>query len=172
MRYLCILIALSAMSLDVYAESSEPAVRPLDAWADETLARATQRSAVVRALVAEIQAANVIVHIETAQTMPNGVAGYTRFVAAGNGYRYVRVTLTRTLPPQYRAAILGHELQHVWEIAASGAADADGVRQLFERVGTRNSDRPGSFETLEAVVVERRVSKELRGPRLPVPGSR
>jgi hypothetical protein len=171
-KYLCILIALSAMSLDVYADNSEPAVRPLDAWAGETVTRATASSTVVRSLVAEIQAANVIVHVETAQVMPTEVAGYTRFVAAVNGYRYVRVTLARNLPPRYRAAILGHELQHVWEIAASGAADTEGVRRLFERLGSKNNSRAESFETKEAVVVERRVSKELRGPRLPVPGSR
>ena len=171
MRYLCVFIALGAMSVNVYAEGPS-AVRPIDPWAGETLDRATRGSAFVRQLVAVIENENVIVHVVTAMVMPPGLGGMTQFVTAGNGYRYLRVTLLRSLDPQERATLLGHELQHACEIAASGAADHDAVRRLFEDLSGRTHGRDLLFETKAAMMAERRVLRELRGRSASVPGSR
>ena len=167
MRYLCLLIALGAMSVDVCADALPPAVRPLDAWAAESLARATQRSALVRELLATIASGHVVVHVETAAVMPAGLGGMTRFVSTSHGFRYLRITLLRGLEPRERATMLGHELQHASEIAESSASDQDGVRRLFEDLnGVAHSHRV-SFETRAAVIAERQVSLELRSRSVP-----
>ena len=57
-----------------------------------------------------------------------------------------------------RAAILGHELQHACEVAASPADDATRIRQLFEGEGRRHG---AYFETGAAVMVEKNIRKEL-----------
>lgn len=172
MRYWCLFFALCAMSVDVYADDRPPAVRPLDAWAAESLARATGRSALVRSLIATIDSEHVVVHVETAAVMPDGLGGVTRLVGNSHGFRYLRITLLRGLEPRERATMLGHELQHACEIAASGAADQEAVRRLFENLNGLAHGHRVSFETRAAVIAERQVSLELRGSRLPVPGSR
>jgi hypothetical protein len=169
MRYLCILALLLVPSVAVAGERLTP--RPLDPITADALARALTRSAVVRSLVATLEASDVIVHIESSRLMPAGIAGTTRFVTTRGGYRYVRVTIGADLPRDARVAILGHELQHACEVAQSEADDVEGLRQMFLREGSHDGDY---FETERAVEIERMVRLELRASHLParsaVPG--
>lgn len=135
-------------------------VRALDPWAVESLRRVATRSPLARQLIHRLDRSNVIVHVVTDLGMPAHLAGTTRFVAQRAGYRYVRVTIDRQLLPDARAAILGHELQHALEIAVSDAADHDGVRRLYERIGKRVDGRE-HFETVAATLAGRRVWTEL-----------
>ena len=162
MRYWCLFFALCAMSVEVYAEGREPAVRPLDAWAEESIARASGRSALVRDLIATLEENHVVVHVETSAVMPEGLGGMTRFVTASHGFRYLRITLLRRLETRERAAMLGHELQHAREIAESGADDQKAVQRLFEDLNGQAHGHRISFETKAAVIAERQVSIELR----------
>jgi hypothetical protein len=135
--------------------------RPVDAWADAVFALARQRSALVRDMVSELEASNVIVHIESSRLLPSGVGGTTRFVTSQGGYRYLRISLSIWLPPSDRVAILGHELQHAVELARSNVTDRDGVRRLLHAEGylVRGDD---FFETREALRVEKRIRMESR----------
>lgn len=162
MRELCLFIALGAMSIPVYAQEHH-GPRPLDPWAAESIERGVAHSILVRELIDTLDQSRVVVHIETAQVMPVGVAGMTRFVAASGGYRYVRITLARDLPPRERAAILGHELQHACEIAASPATTPEGLKRWFEKLGARVSNHSEFYETRAAVDAGRRATRELDG---------
>jgi hypothetical protein len=154
----CFLIVF-LLCVDPFAAAAGPLTpRPVDSVAAETFALALSRSAVVRALVATLQQSNVIVHIESSLRLPAGIGGTTRFVAARGGYRYVRITIGSGLAKTARTAILGHELQHACEIAASEADDVEGLEQVFARSGRRNGD---FFETAVAIETERRVRLEL-----------
>ena len=172
MRYLSIVVLLFVPSVVVAGEPLTP--RPLDPIAAETFARALSRSAVVRSLAATLEQSNVIVHIESSMQMPAGIGGTTRFVTTRGGYRYVRITIDSDLSKTERTVILGHELQHACEIAASEANDVEGLRQMFTREGARDGN---FFETSGAIEVERRVRVEMtarHGARYPaqsaVPG--
>ena len=156
MRYSCIALLLFVPSL-VRAEPA-PNVRPTDPLSQQTLARALERSAIVRALVADLQATNVIVHIDTGM-LPAGIGGTTRFVASRAGHRYLRVTMASSLRGDLRVILLAHELEHAREIAQSSAADLAGLFRLFEGRGFRNGHR--SYETMSALRVERRIRQEL-----------
>lgn len=134
-------------------------VRPVDPLAADALDLALTRSSIVRALVAALDAAHVVVHIQSSRDLPPGLAGTTRFVVSRGGYRYLRITINAQLSRDQRMSILAHELQHAREIADSGAQDVQSVKRWFERAG-RGDGR--CFETRAAIDVERAVWMELR----------
>ena len=136
--------------------------RPLDPLAVETLAHATERSAITRTLIEHLESSNVIVHIETAAPLPYGIGGMTRFVTSRGGYRYLRISLAAGLPLGQRSAILAHELQHAWEVARSPATNVAEMKRLFENEGHRAGEY---YETRAAIEIERNVRMELTAGR-------
>lgn len=155
--YLCLATGVSAQTVRT--------PRPLDPLAAEAFAQAMAGSALVRVLVHQLGASNLVVHIESSRSLPFGVSGTMRFVTSRGGYRYVRIQLATGLRPEARAAILGHELQHACELAASDAHDLAAVRRLYEATGHHPGHSPDVFETRAALAVERQVRAELRFER-------
>ncbi len=160
MRYWSIVLLLLWPSL-TFAED-EYAVRVLDPVAAAMLAQAVERSAIVRALVHQLQHSNMIVHIEATRNLPSGIGGITRFVASRGEYRYLRISLSLWLPPADRVAIVGHELQHALEVAQSLSVNAAEVRKWFETSGFRVRVSHDLFETSAALQIEKRIRQELR----------
>lgn len=138
-------------------------VRTLDAWATEALRIGIERSQTVRDLITDLEASDVIVHVETRVTLPLGVAGTTRLAVATASHRYVRVVLLRDPLPVMRVAVLGHELQHVREIARSGVRDIEGMRQLFDTIGRPSRGEGAAYETVAAIDVSHVVWHEVHG---------
>ena len=136
--------------------------RPLDPLAAETFDQALAGSPLVRDLVRQLEGSNLVVHIESTRQLPTGISGTMRFVTHRGGYRYVRISLAVEVRPESRAAILGHELQHACEVAASDASDVDAVRRLYQSSGHRRFAGVDTFETRAAMMVERQVKMELR----------
>lgn len=160
MRYLSIVFVFAFSSI-VHADPLY-SVRPVDPLSSETLNVAISRSAVARSLIETLETSNVIVHIVSARDLPAGIGGTTRFVVNRGGFRYLRITIGAQLPPNLRAAILAHELQHACEVAESTAGDSAAVEKLYERRGTRDGNY---FETQAARHVEEAVLVELHGGR-------
>ena len=161
MRYL--FIALSLLFVPTVAMAQGKLTpRPLDPISVETFAHAIEGSAAVRALVAQLEDSNVIVHIVTVPQLPAGIGGTTRFVTARGGYRYLRITLASAMTLRLRSGILGHELKHACEVASSSATDAESMRELFENEGHRAGQY---FDTSAANEIERNVLLELRTRR-------
>ena len=159
------LLSLVVLYLSVALDASAQArmtPRPLDPLAAETFEHAVTGSPLVRTLVHQLEASNLVVHIESSRGLPGGVRGTMRFVTSRGGYRYVRITLAADLRAEARAAILGHELQHACELAASNAHDTAAVRRLYELAGHYPTHSQDVFETRAAMMVERQVRAELR----------
>jgi hypothetical protein len=78
------------------------------------------------------------------------------------GWRYVRVVLRSHLSLEERASVLGHELQHVLEIAQSSAWTQKDVRALYDEIGRPVPGVHDAFETVEASDAGLRVLRELR----------
>ena len=95
MRYLCVALILGWPSLTF----GDPAfhVRPIDARAAASLARAIDRSPLVRDLIDRLCATNVIIHFELSHQMPSGVLGTTRFGASRGGFRFLRISVSAAL---------------------------------------------------------------------------
>ena len=159
MRYLPIVVFALVLVSSPASAQGPLTPRPLDPIAVEAFELAQAQSAVVRSLVATLESSNVIVHIISSRNLPAGVGGTTQFVTSRGGYRYVRITLATALTKSGRTAILGHELQHACEVAASGADTVEGMKQLFEKDGYRAGD---FFETSGATKIENLIRTELR----------
>jgi hypothetical protein len=142
--------------------SAQTRMRPLDPLSVETFDQAVAGSPLVRDLVRQLEESNLVVHIESSRSLPFGVGGTMRFVTSRGGFRYVRISLAVGLRPESRAAILGHELQHACEVAASDANDIDAVRRLYQASGHNPFVGADVFETEAALRVERQVKLELR----------
>jgi hypothetical protein len=156
MQALCLIVCLLTGSPD-------DRVRPLDPWAAEAIRQGVERSATVRELIAELERSDVIVHVETRPALPFATAGMTRLAAVTGTRRYLRVVLPRHALPARLVAGLGHELQHVAEIAQSNVRDGSAVRALYEAIGRRAAGEHLAYETEAALNVSRAVWYELHG---------
>lgn len=156
MQALCVLVCLLAGSLDDH-------VRSLDPWAAEALRLGVERSATIRELVEALERSDVIVHVETRMALPYAAAGMTRLAAVTASQRYVRIVLLRDPLPVSRVAVLGHELQHAWEIAQSNVRDAHEMKALFDMIGRPAPGERTAYETDAAVRVMRAVWYEING---------
>lgn len=139
-------------------------IRPIDARAAAILARAVDRSPLVRDLVARLAATNVIIHLGLSQQMPSGVLGTTRFGASRGGYRFLRISISAALRDDDAVPLIGHELQHAIEIAESDVADTAGLQRLMEATGYRMSGT--LYETDAARAIEQDVRRDVRAWQL------
>jgi hypothetical protein len=141
-----------------------PHVRTLDAATRIALQRGIEESPRFRALLDELDASNVIVHVVSAPSLPFGLLGTMRFVARLGPTRYVRIDLATQTSPDARVATLAHELQHACELARSDVASHAAVRELYRDIGEKVPGRD-SYETEAARQIGGEVWAELRSAR-------
>lgn len=160
MKSLCALIV--SMLVSVPAVAAEvPSIRPVDSLAHEAFTRGMRRSETFRDLVAGLERDGLIVHVVTRRDLPASLTGATRFVADIGGSIYLRIELSASLPPTMRVSVLGHELQHASEIAASGARSSEAVLALYKAAGKKASTIENGWETTAAEEAGRQVWLEL-----------
>lgn len=160
MKSLSVLLVSMLLSAAVL-RAEPPSVRPLDPIACEAFARGMQRSETFRELVAGLERDGLIVHVVTRRDLPTSLTGATRFAADRGGSIYLRIELSASVPPGARVAVLGHELQHASEIAASGARTSEAVAAYYKAAGRRATTIENGWETTAAEMAERRIWIEL-----------
>ena len=136
-------------------------VRTTDRFIQSMLAQGMKRSVTFGDLVAAVNASDVIVYIQRVNKLPPTIAGQLMIVPVANGQRYLRIQVLDRLPPDDTIALIGHELRHALEVAASpDVHDQAGLTALYKRIG-----EPGglahSFDTRAAQNTGRRVRLEL-----------
>ena len=113
-------------------------VRAMDKRVEALLATGMDRSATFRQLVHRIEASDVIVYVETRYDMRDGVGGSMRFITRSATHRFLRVQLNARSSAYTLVALLGHELQHVVEIADHPEVrSTEDVRAFYRRTGVR-----------------------------------
>jgi hypothetical protein len=140
-------------------------VRSSDTYLMQVLDQGLARSATLRELQAHLEHASVIVYLARAP-LPQGLAGRTRIIGTGGIWRFLSVEVDNRAGPVDLLALVGHELQHVIEIAdAPEVVDGTTMAAFYRRVGTEWNDgrQAASFETKEALEAGRRVQMELTG---------
>ena len=163
MKSTCVFVVWLSLYLPAgVAAQNMGAVRTLDSPCAEALDYGHEGSEAFRDLVAEIDAFRVVVHVTTGDTVYFGTAGTTRLAGVVGGWRYLRVVLRSHLTLEERASVLGHELQHVLEIAQSSASTQKDVRALYDDIGRPVPGIHDAFETAEASNAGLRVLRELR----------
>jgi hypothetical protein len=130
------------------------------------------RSSTIRSLIDRIEHSNVLAYLGCESFTTNTFDARTRWLAARGGVRYLQVQIRCGLLWPRVIALLGHELQHVAEVAAApGARDERIFGKLFTRIGFRTYDLGAStvFETDAAVRAGEPVCQEYQ--RSPSPSS-
>lgn len=160
--------ALLCMSLPAASAEPMPRLRGTTPFAAAIVQNAVDQSPTVAAMAARIQRSDLIVFVEVVVGL-DIPTGQTSLMGAVPHARYVRVALNAHQSRRSMMEILGHELQHVLEIAAAPEVrDQDGMRRLYERIALPS--RTLRFETLAAKETGRLVAAELRRATRPSPG--
>ncbi len=155
--------SLGATGFSGFQRADKPAtgVRPIDGASGKLLQEGLRRSVTISELAAEAEASDIRASVEISYE-PGIPRAETHFVSAVAGLRMLRVIVNGTLGKDERLAALGHELQHVREIAqALDVISAATMRRLFERVGYPASPGSNNYETSAAQSVERQIRFEL-----------
>ena len=91
-----------------------------------------RQSHTFRSIVDGLVGSFVIVHLVPATSLPSDLARGLQFVTTANGYRYLRIFVRTDLDPAVLIAVLGHELQHAFEIGqAPHVVDLATLRDFY-----------------------------------------
>ena len=158
---IAILAVLAVLAAWSPVAAASPRVRGASIKETRILQDLLARSDTARALVAEIDATDLIVYVQLAIDQGPG-RGATRLVDARGDYRYLRIVIGAMTHPADRGALIAHELQHALEIGrATDVRDNETLRRLYARIG-EDARALFAFETAAARRVGARVSQELR----------
>jgi hypothetical protein len=139
-------------------------IRPESPILISVIATAADRSTTFRSLIERIEQSDLIVYITCERFDTSSLSGRTALAVVQPGVRYVRVEIRCHQSDQAVASIVGHELQHVVEIAASSSVvDESSFAQLFSTIGfaTCRWPRLEQFETMAAIRAGERVRAEM-----------
>jgi hypothetical protein len=150
-----------------------PHVRVADRKLKMLLEIGVDQSPTLSALVAQVDAAPVLVFAECSMRMPSRLGARLNFVTSVNGIRYVRIGVDCARPSNRQIALLAHELQHALEIGTrTDIVDVDAMEEFYEDIGFHiyNDGTHKGFETGEAIRVQQHVYEEVTR-RVPPPSS-
>lgn len=138
-------------------------VRALDPLLRRLIERGIAGSATFRRLVADLNASDVIVHVERGR-IRNGLRGYLLHrVVESNGFRYLRISVDTRLPEPLVIAIIAHELQHALEVARAPAVGRSlEIEAFFATIADHGCATAYCFETSAAVNVQQAVLSEVK----------
>jgi hypothetical protein len=140
-----------------------PRVRPQSARADELLQDAVRRSTTIGGLLSMIEASDVLVFLDVVYD-PSALLGRTTVIGATVQARLLHVALSGRVPPDRLVELLGHELEHVVEIARTPEIrDTYTLARAYERLGWQFES--GHFETEAARYTELQVRADLQAIR-------
>lgn len=171
MRLALALVIAAGLAAPIHADDRQVSnpkarVRPLHKRVDALLATGMDRSATFRQLVSRIETSDVIVYVEARHDIRGGVGASMRFMASSATDRFVRIVLNAEYNDPTLVALLGHELQHVVEVADHPEVQsAEALRAFYRRSGMRTG--PDSFDSLAA----RRAGYQVRDEMVRKPGS-
>lgn len=167
LRLLSTLMVATMVCASLDARGAEPHARRVRG-ATPLMARVIQdgiaRSATFARLVAELERGDLFVYVDVAHVLPAEVDAQLSFVGASHSqYRYVRIQVRADAATNDRLALLGHELQHAVEVAASPEVrDERGLERLYRRIG-ESRRYSHEFDTVAARAAGRQVFLELWG---------
>lgn len=138
-------------------------VRSTQPRTEQLLDIGASRSPTFASLRATLEATDVIVYVQTVAHMKPTLDGRLIFLSSTGKYRYLRIDVRASLPPNDLLSAIAHELQHAVEIAGSvDVRDARSMGSFYERIGVDRGART-SFDTDAARETGARVKSELLG---------
>jgi hypothetical protein len=168
-RVVCVVVALLTFSITPFAapQESPQRLRITDARTAHFLEVGARRSPLLRELLDQIEAGDVVVYMGPAREIPARFAGRMKWIGAGGGYRYVRVSIRPDLAAHEYIATIAHELQHVIEVIDHPEVeDTASLLALYKRIGEqRRADGRVVWDTAAARAVGYAVKQEFTGRR-------
>jgi len=142
-------------------ESPYRHVRTTNENVQRLLERGVSKSPTFAALLARLNASDVIVYIEQTLDMPKTLEGRLLLMPLANHQRYLRIQINRNGSPNELVATIGHELRHAIEVAeATEVRDETALELLYRRIGMGRRGEH-TYDTEAARTTGRRVRKEL-----------
>jgi hypothetical protein len=128
------------------------------------LDEATERSAEIRGLRAEIETLDVTVYVRARVFAQLDLDGRVALLATNGSHRYLVIELSCARSMLSQMAALGHELFHAVEIARErSVVDGRSLAAFYVRIGVQTGDSIGkrTFETDAAAGAGQRTRREL-----------
>jgi hypothetical protein len=138
-------------------------IRPESPLLKEIIASTVNRSVTFRSIVEQIERSNVIVYMTCTNFDHIALTGQTLLVSAQSDVRYLRVQIRCAQLDRPLITAVAHELQHVFEIAATPwVVDDRSFAALFSTIGFTTCPVPpfAQFETKAALETGRQVYSE------------
>jgi hypothetical protein len=152
----------ASISKDALLTSPHRHVRTTDRFLQRLIAEGIDRSPTLYALMARLEATDVIVYVQPVTQLPGSIIGRLVLLPYGGTQRYLRVQIELGQPPDETIALIGHELRHALEVAeAYDVHDEKGLISLYKRIGDRKSESQHRYDTSAARWAGRRVQREL-----------
>lgn len=137
-------------------------IRPVNDKAALLLTDAQQKSETVRTLIKQLDKGNVVAFVHVVPPTEGGPQSTMRFVGVSKLARFVLIQVAECVEPSRRAELLGHELQHVNEVAASSwVTDDTELQRALKLRGYLDKGSARGYETMAAKQAERNVRREL-----------
>jgi hypothetical protein len=137
-------------------------VRAADKRTAVLLTRGLERSATIRALVAQLEQSDVIVYIEMNPGLRKRLAGKLTWITSTKAHRYVRVSINPELHSEMAIATLGHELQHALEVAnAPTIVSTNTLERYYSEHGDASPTEVSGWDTEAARLAGNEVRREL-----------
>ena len=109
-----------------------------------------------------MEASDVIVYFETKQTLKGGLLGSITWIGATDDSRFLRATFKARPRSNLLIATIGHELQHVAEVAeAPWVRSSLLLRALYNQVGARTGSSDSVWDSEAARNTGEQVLREL-----------
>jgi hypothetical protein len=129
--------------------------------AQRLLGAAVTASPTVARLVADLQATDLVVTVEL-KPLPKQLNGYVQVAAATPVARYLRLVVGVPKGESELMAVLGHELRHTLESAATpDVRDDESLARAYRRIGTAQFGNGRWHETEAALETGRIVAREV-----------
>jgi hypothetical protein len=113
--------------------------------------------------VEALDRSDVIVYIETSRSMPSSLAGRMLIAAGPANQRYLRIQISAAPRGVELISLIGHELQHALEVAASPQVrDEQSLITLYRAIG-HGPRGQHKYDTVAAQNAGRQVRTELIG---------
>jgi hypothetical protein len=139
-------------------------VRPLSTDAQQLLDEGLLRSQEFRAVVAALEASDVIVYVQLTAFEDKLLDGRLLFIGSGTIQRYLMVSVAADRSRGAHLSIVAHELRHALEIAsAPSVVDSESMGRYYDEVGYKVPGPPHvrRYDTRTAIDTGRRVFDEV-----------
>jgi hypothetical protein len=164
-------IAFLASSLVVFAPSVfaqdaalpfHPHIRTANRQLRAMMSAGLQVSPTLHGIIKRIELSDVIVYLDTHLLTTPGVAAQSQFVSTTAGHRYLRVIIDSRFSGAPLVGLIGHELQHVAEIAGEpSVVDPRSLATYYRRIGFKSpAGGTNRFESAAAIAAGRRVMQD------------